>query len=54
MDVCQGRFAADYDLGDFEGDADKMTYLCSNCHKEIKNCKCQKKIKGKEKSNRDK
>jgi hypothetical protein len=43
MDACQGRFAADYDLGDFEADADKMTYLCSKCHKEIKNCKCRKK-----------
>jgi hypothetical protein len=40
MDACQVRFAADYDLGDFEADADKMTYLCSKCHKEIKNCKC--------------
>jgi hypothetical protein len=49
MDTCQGRFAADYDLGDFEGDADKMTYLCSKCHKEIKNCKCRKKIKGQKK-----
>jgi hypothetical protein len=54
MDACQGRFAADYDLGDFEADADKMTYLCSKCHKEIKNCKCRKKIKGQEKSNGDK
>jgi hypothetical protein len=34
---------ADYDLGDFEADTDKMTYLCSKCHKEIKNCKCRKK-----------
>jgi hypothetical protein len=54
MDACQGRFAADYDLGDFEADADKMTYLCSKYHKEIKNCKCRKKIKGREKSNGDK
>jgi hypothetical protein len=51
MDACQGRFAADYDLSDFEGDADKVMYLCSKCHKEIKNCKCQKKIKGQEKIN---
>jgi hypothetical protein len=43
MDTCKGRFAADYDLSDFEGDADKMMYLCSKCHKEIKNCKCRKK-----------
>jgi hypothetical protein len=50
MDACQGRFAADYDLGDFEADADKMTYLCSKCHKEIKNCKCRKKSKGKKKT----
>jgi hypothetical protein len=40
---------ADYDLGDFEADTDKMTYLCSKCHKEIKNCKCRKKSKGKKK-----
>jgi hypothetical protein len=52
MDECQGRFAADYDLGDFEADADKMTYLCSKCHKEIKNCKCRKKIEGQEKKQR--
>jgi hypothetical protein len=52
MDACQGRFAADYDLGDFEADADTMTYLCSKCHKEIKNCKCQKKIEGQEKKQR--
>jgi hypothetical protein len=50
MDACHGRFAADYDLGDFEADADKMTYLCSKYHKEIKNCKCQEKSKGKKKS----
>jgi hypothetical protein len=54
MDACQGRFAADYDLGDFEANADKMMYLCSKCHKEIKNGKCRKKIKGQEKSNGDK
>jgi hypothetical protein len=54
MDACQGRFAADYDLGDFEGDADKMTYLCSKCHKEIKTASVGKKIKGQEKSNGDK
>jgi hypothetical protein len=51
MDACQGRFAADYDMGDFEADADKMTYLCSKCHKEIKNCTCRKrKSKGKKKA----
>jgi hypothetical protein len=51
MDACQGRFAAAYDMGDFEADADKMTYLCSKCHKEIKNCTCRKrKSKGKKKA----
>jgi hypothetical protein len=43
MDACQGRFPTDYDMGDFEANADKMTYLCSKCDKEIKNCKCRKK-----------
>jgi hypothetical protein len=42
MDACQGRFAADYDLSDFEADADKMTYLCSKCHKEIKTASVEK------------
>jgi hypothetical protein len=42
MNTCQGRFVADYDLGDFEADADKMTYLYSKCHKEIKNCSRKK------------
>jgi hypothetical protein len=47
MDACQGRLGADYDFSDFEADADKTEYLCSKCHKEIKNCKCRKKSKGK-------
>jgi hypothetical protein len=50
MDVCQGRLAVDYDLSDFEADADKMKYLCSKCHEEIKNYKCRKKFKGQEKN----
>jgi hypothetical protein len=50
MDTCQGRFAADYDLSDFEADADKMKYLCSKFHEEIKNCKYRKKSKGKKKA----
>jgi hypothetical protein len=50
MDACQGRFATDYDLGDFEADADKMTYLCSKCHKEIKTASVRKKSKGKKKA----
>jgi hypothetical protein len=53
MDACQGRFAADYDLGDFEADADKMTYLCSNVTKKLKTASVGKN-KGQEKSNRDK
>jgi hypothetical protein len=50
MDACQGRFTTNYDLSDFEADADKMKYLCSKCHEEIKNCKCRKKSKGKKKA----
>jgi hypothetical protein len=48
MDMCQGRLVADYDFSDFEANADKMEYLCSKCHNEIKNCKCWEKIKWQE------
>jgi hypothetical protein len=43
MDECQGRLADEYDFSDFEIDGDKAEYLCSKCHKEVKECKCRRK-----------
>jgi DNA-directed RNA polymerase subunit RPC12/RpoP len=46
-DACQGRLAADYDISDFEADANKLEYLCSKCHKEVKTASVGKKSNGK-------
>ncbi|KAF8696191.1 hypothetical protein HU200_037087 [Digitaria exilis] len=45
MDASQGRFAADYETGDF--DEDRSQNHCSKCHKFIKDCKCRTKKKRK-------
>jgi hypothetical protein len=36
------------DFSDFEANADKMEYLCSKCHNEIKTANVGKKIKWQE------
>ena len=48
MDASQGRFVADFTLGDF--DAEKTKNRCSKCHKFIKDCKCRPEKPKKKKS----